>query len=55
MGELQVNLAAPVGSQRASHDIALDLRQRLKAVSIPVGTSIKVVEVPPGRRTCTLG
>ena len=32
----------------AAADIALDLRQRLKAVSAPAGTSIKVVEVPPG-------
>ncbi len=48
LGELQVNLAARSDRKRASHDIALDLRQRLKAVSVPAGTSIKVVEVPPG-------
>jgi multidrug efflux pump subunit AcrB len=48
LGELQVNLAARGDRKRVSHDIALDLRQRLKAVSIPAGTSIKVVEVPPG-------
>ena len=48
LGELQVNLAARSDRKRASHDIALDLRQRLKAVSAPDGTSIKVVEVPPG-------
>src|ERR1019366_4790367 len=42
------NLAARSDRKRASHDIALDLRQRLAAVSIPAGTSIKVVEVPPG-------
>lgn len=48
LGELQVNLAARSDRKRASHDIALDLRQRLKAVSVPTGTSIKVVEVPPG-------
>jgi multidrug efflux pump subunit AcrB len=48
LGELQVNLAARGNRKRASHDIALDLRQRLKAVSLPAGTSIKVVEVPPG-------
>lgn len=48
LGELQVNLAARTDRKRASHDIALDLRQRLKAVSSPAGTSIKVVEVPPG-------
>jgi len=48
LGELQVNLALRTNRQRASHDIALDLRQRLKAVRVPTGTSIKVVEVPPG-------
>jgi multidrug efflux pump subunit AcrB len=48
LGELQVNLAARSDRKRASHDIALDLRQRLRAVSVPAGTSIKVVEVPPG-------
>lgn len=48
MGELQVNLAARGERHRASHDIALELRQRLKALDIPKGTSIKVVEVPPG-------
>ena len=48
LGELQVNLAPRGARKRASHDIALDLRQRLKALTIPEGTSIKVVEVPPG-------
>jgi multidrug efflux pump subunit AcrB len=48
LGELQVNLTARGDRKRVSHDIALDLRQRLKAVSVPAGTSIKVVEVPPG-------
>ena len=47
-GDLQVNLAARSDRKRASHAIALDLRQRLKAVGAPEGTSIKVVEVPPG-------
>ncbi|HEY0851396.1 MAG TPA: efflux RND transporter permease subunit [Bradyrhizobium sp.] len=48
LGELQVNLAARGERKRASHDIALDLRQRLKALGVPAGTSLKVVEVPPG-------
>jgi multidrug efflux pump subunit AcrB len=48
LGELQVNLTARGDRKRASHDIALDLRQRLKALDAPAGTSIKVVEVPPG-------
>ncbi|PYF02898.1 multidrug efflux pump subunit AcrB [Rhodopseudomonas faecalis] len=48
LGELQVNLAPRGDRKRASHDIALDLRQQLKGLQAPAGTSIKVVEVPPG-------
>jgi len=48
LGELQVNLTARGDRKRASHAIALELRQRLKSLGIPAGTSIKVVEVPPG-------
>ena len=48
LGELQVNLTARGERKRASHEIALELRQRLKALDVPSGTSIKVVEVPPG-------
>jgi multidrug efflux pump subunit AcrB len=48
LGDLQVNLQPKDERDRASHDIALDLRQRLKALATPAGTSIKVVEVPPG-------
>ena len=48
LGELQVNLTARGERKRASHDIALELRERLKALDSPKGTSIKVVEVPPG-------
>jgi len=48
LGELQVNLTARADRKRASHEIALDLRQRLKALALTQGTSIKVVEVPPG-------
>ncbi|MBI5129915.1 MAG: efflux RND transporter permease subunit [Rhodopseudomonas palustris] len=48
LGELQVNLATRGDRSRASHAIALDLRERLKALAVPAGTSVKVVEVPPG-------
>src|SRR5581483_6724400 len=48
LGELQVNLASRRERNRASHEIALELRQKLKALQIPPGTSVKVVEVPPG-------
>lgn len=48
MGDLAVTLAPKADRSRTSHDIALDLRTRLKAVPVPAGTSIKVVEAPPG-------
>jgi multidrug efflux pump subunit AcrB len=48
MGDLQVTLAPKDKRSRTSHEIALDMRQRLKALETPDGTSVKVVEVPPG-------
>ncbi|MGP8123995.1 MAG: hypothetical protein ACLP8B_26170, partial [Xanthobacteraceae bacterium] len=35
LGELQVNLVVRGERKRASHDIALDLRQRLNALATP--------------------
>ncbi len=48
MGELQLNLAGKDDRDRASHDIALELRRRLATLTLPKGAVIKVVEVPPG-------
>jgi hypothetical protein len=48
MGEVQINLTPKTDRDRASHDIALDLRERLAALDVPEGTSLKVVEPPPG-------
>ncbi len=48
MGELQVNLAPKGERHRASHTIALDLREKLRALELPANTVLKVVEVPPG-------
>jgi hypothetical protein len=48
LGDVQVNLTAKGERSRASHDIALDLRQAVMALSVPPGTSLKVVEPPPG-------
>ncbi len=48
LGEVAINLVGKADRDRASHDIALDLRERLKAVKVPAGTSLKVVEPPPG-------
>jgi multidrug efflux pump subunit AcrB len=47
-GDLQVNLSPKDVRDRASHDIALDLRAQLRAIPLPLGGSLKVVEVPPG-------
>ncbi len=47
-GDLQINLAAKAARDRASHAVALDVRQRLAGLAVPPGTTVKVVEVPPG-------
>ncbi len=48
LGELQINLSAKDERARASHSIALEIRERLKGLPQPKGTVIQVVEVPPG-------
>jgi multidrug efflux pump subunit AcrB len=48
LGEVQLNLTPKADRDRASHDVALDLRQRLAAIPVPPGTSLKTVEPPPG-------
>lgn len=48
MGDLQVNLAPKHERDRPSHAIALEARALLAGMPMPAGTSIKVVEVPPG-------
>jgi multidrug efflux pump subunit AcrB len=48
LGEVAINLTGKADRDRASHDIALDLRERLKTLAVPAGTSLKVVEPPPG-------
>jgi multidrug efflux pump subunit AcrB len=48
LGEVAINLTGKADRDRASHDIALDLRERLKGLTVPEGTSLKVVEPPPG-------
>ncbi len=47
-GDLAVNLLPKAERKRASHDIALDIRERLKGMALPPHASLKVVEVPPG-------
>jgi multidrug efflux pump subunit AcrB len=48
MGDVQINLTPKGDRDRSSHEIAIDLRDRLKAIDVPEGTSLKVVEPPPG-------
>ena len=49
LGEVAINLTGKADRDRASHDIALDLRERLALpLPVPAGTSLKVVEPPPG-------
>ncbi len=48
LGELHLELQPKDVRSRSSHAIALDLRQRLAALTLPEGTVLKVVEVPPG-------
>jgi multidrug efflux pump subunit AcrB len=48
MGDLQLNLAPKDERRRSSHQIALEVRERLKAVAVPPRTAVKVVEPPPG-------
>ncbi|HEY6023383.1 MAG TPA: efflux RND transporter permease subunit, partial [Pseudolabrys sp.] len=48
LGELHLNLAPRSERNRASHTIALDLRERLTKLTLPAGTVARLVEVPPG-------
>jgi multidrug efflux pump subunit AcrB len=48
LGELHLELASRAERNRTSHEVALDLRERLKSVALPAGAVAKVVEVPPG-------
>lgn len=48
MGDLSITLSHKGERDRASHAIALDLRERLRDLPLPTGGSIKVVEAPPG-------
>jgi len=47
-GDLAINLIGKGERNRASHAIALDIRQRLAKLKLPEGSALKVVEVPPG-------
>lgn len=48
LGEVSINLLSKGERTRTSHAIALDIRERIAGLSVPDGTSLKVVEPPPG-------
>ncbi|MDO8901219.1 MAG: efflux RND transporter permease subunit, partial [Phenylobacterium sp.] len=48
MGDLSITLSHKGDRKRASHAIALDLRDKLVDLPLPAGGSVKVVEAPPG-------
>ncbi|MCE8526667.1 efflux RND transporter permease subunit [Ruegeria pomeroyi] len=48
LGDVQINLLPKDARERTSHDIALDIRQRLSTLDLPEGTVLKTVEPPPG-------
>ena len=48
MGDLQVNLVDRRERDRASHDIALSVREPLQAIGARFNANVKIVEVPPG-------
>ncbi|MDR7030655.1 multidrug efflux pump subunit AcrB [Rhizobium rosettiformans] len=47
-GDVAINLTPKGDRDRTSHDIALDIRQQIADIAMPEGTSLKVVEPPPG-------
>jgi multidrug efflux pump subunit AcrB len=47
-GDLQLNFTRKSERSRASHEIALEVREKLRGLDMPKGTALKVVEVPPG-------
>jgi multidrug efflux pump subunit AcrB len=46
--EVAINLVPKGERDRASHAIALDIRERIAALDVPSGTALKVMEPPPG-------
>lgn len=47
-GDVMVTLKPKGERRRASHAVAIDLRQQLQALNLPAGATVKVVETPPG-------
>ncbi|TCD13669.1 efflux RND transporter permease subunit [Oricola cellulosilytica] len=47
-GDVALNLLPKEARDRSSHEIALDIRERIAEIPVVDGTSLKVVEPPPG-------
>ena len=48
LGDVQINLLPKSERSRSSHAMALEIRNRVEMLKTPDGTSLKVVEPPPG-------
>jgi multidrug efflux pump subunit AcrB len=48
MGDVAINLTGKGERERSSHQIALQIRDLVSKLAVPAGTSLKVVEPPPG-------
>ncbi|WP_286789647.1 efflux RND transporter permease subunit [Thioclava sp. UBA3469] len=47
-GDVELQLAPKGERDRTSHEIALEIRDKIKAIKLPEGASLKTVEPPPG-------
>jgi multidrug efflux pump subunit AcrB len=48
LGDVAINLTGKAERDRPSHEIALEIREKLAAIAVPEGTVLKTVEPPPG-------
>ena len=48
LGEVRIRLSSTWERDRESHHIAMEIRQRLKALELPENTTVELVESPPG-------
>ncbi len=48
LGEIRIRLSSTWERERESHDIAMEIRQRLKTLKLPKNTTVELVESPPG-------
>ncbi|MBQ0720707.1 MAG: efflux RND transporter permease subunit [Gammaproteobacteria bacterium] len=48
LGELRIRLSSTWERKRESHDIAMEIKQRLKALQLPENATLELVESPPG-------